>query len=139
MRSLSLSLFLVVELLLSGCGGSTDTLARLPISGKVTLEGQPLDQGIISFDPIGKGTSAGASISKGEYSIPTASGLPAGNYIVRISSPIGGAPTPEFPGASDQVAKERIPEEFNAQSKNKVEVTAKGKNTFDFAIPKAAP
>lgn len=138
MRYLASSLFLVAVVVLSGCGGPSDTLARRPITGKVTLAGMPLDQGIISFDPIGKGTSAGASILNGAYSIPESAGLPAGNYVVRISSPVGGAPTPEFPGESDQVAKERIPDEFNSQSKLKAEVTANGKNTFDFEIPKAA-
>lgn len=128
----------VMVALTLGCGGASDSLGRRPISGKVTLAGQPLAQGTISFDPIGKGTSSGAQITNGEYSIPQASGLPPGQYIVRISSPIGGTEAPEVPGESDQVAKEQIPSEYNSNSKLKVEVTPAGKNTFDFSILQAA-
>lgn len=128
-------LFLVIGII--GCG-ETDSLGRRPVSGKVTLAGQPLEAGSISFEPVGKGVSAGAPIVNGTYSISATDGLPIGSYIARISSPIGGSETPDAPGESDVVAVEQIPSEFNSASTQKVEVSKDGNNSFDFEIPKKA-
>lgn len=128
---------LVLTVVVVGCGES-DPLGRRPVSGEVTLEGQPLAQGTISFEPSEKGTSAGATIADGRYSISTEVGLPPGKYVVRISSPTGGVATPEAPGESDQLATEQIPEDFNAKSIVKVDVLKEGQNTFNFFIPNKA-
>ena len=128
---------LLLAVVVFGCG-EADPLGRRSVSGKVTLAGQPLAQGTISFEPSGKGTSAGATITDGSYSIPTETGLPPGSYVVRVSSPTGGVATPVAPGESGQLATEQIPEEFNAKSTHKVEVAKDGKNTFDFSIPNKA-
>lgn len=127
----------ILAVVVLGCGES-DPLGRRPVSGKVTLGDQPLTQGTISFEPSGKGTSAGATITDGSYSIPATSGLPPGKYVVRISSPTGGLATPEAPGESDQLATEQIPEEFNARSDIKIDVVKDGQNTFDFFIQNKA-
>jgi hypothetical protein len=120
-----------------GCGES-DPLGRCAVSGKVVLAGQPLESGSISFEPIGKGVAAGATITKGVYSIPAVNGLPPGSYVVRISSPVGGIEAPEVPGESNVLAVEQIPNEFNTNSTLKVDVTKNGKNSFDFNIPQKA-
>lgn len=63
--------------LLSGCQPATATIA-----GAVTYEGQPVDDGYITFTPAdGKGKDAGGPIAKGRYSI---AGLPPGPKVVKV-------------------------------------------------------
>ena len=63
------ALFLVLACLgvcLPGCSGSKLN----PVQGQVTWEGQPLEEGTITFRPAdGKGPSAEAPIVKGQYSV----------------------------------------------------------------------
>lgn len=137
MSKICAGVLLLLVVMLGGCG-EADPLGRRSISGKVTLGGKPLPQGTISFEPSGKGTSAGATITNGVYSISAESGLPPGGYVVRISSPTGGMATPAAPGESDQLATEQVPEDFNSRSTQKVDVTKDGNSTFDFSIPNIA-
>ncbi len=124
---------------LSGCGGPSNELGRLPVSGDVTFGGKPLDHGSIEFMPTGEGTQSGAPIENGHYSISENQGLPPGEYLVRIYSAAdtGGA-AEELPGESSELAEERIPAEFNTESKQKVTVDAGNEeNKFDFDIPES--
>ncbi len=120
-----------------GCGGG-DASGRQAISGTVTFQGKPLDQGtiqIISLDP-GKQAISGGMIKAGKFSIPADKGLAPGKYRVRISSPeegSGGAPA--VPGDPAPEAKERIPPEYSGpESKLEIEVTKGGKNEFNLEI-----
>ncbi len=123
-----------------GCSRA-DRSGRLPISGTVTLKGQPLDRGTIEFSPAGPDTKSmsGATITDGKFAIPAQQGLTPGTYRVRISSSEGGATASatEMPGDSKAapVAKDRIPPEFNTETKQEIKVTAGGPNTFEFSIP----
>ena len=95
-------------LLVSGCGEG-NTLGRHPISGTVTLDGAPLPQGNIAFQPTSGGaTSSGATITAGKYSMDAAKGLPSGTYRVVINSSSGSkdvAPT-ELPGEAPTGARD---------------------------------
>jgi len=123
-----------------GCG-RTDSSGRAAISGTVTFKGQPLDHGTIEFSPASAEAKSmsGATIADGKFSIRADQGLTPGTYRVRISSPEArpsGAP-PEMPGDSTAapVPKDRIPPEFNVETKQEVKVTAGSPNTFEFKIP----
>ena len=77
---------LVLLGMICGCGTS-DPSGRRAISGAVTLDGAPLEQGSISLQPAdGAKYSSGAVISKGRYTIPKDKGLPPGKYRVVISA-----------------------------------------------------
>src|SRR4051794_41031338 len=67
-----------------GCKPRSD---RLPISGKVTLNGTSLDSGSIRFSSTGGGKifASGAMIQNGEYHIPQEKGLPPGTYHLEIN------------------------------------------------------
>src|SRR5262249_52721258 len=71
---------------LAGCAGGG--AKRCAVSGAVKWRGQPLDQGAITFLPEDPalGTSGGALIQDGRYSIPADQGLLPGRYKVTISS-----------------------------------------------------
>ena len=62
----------------AGCGGP----ATVAVRGQVTFEGQPVEQGDISFipDPGTDGVSEGAQIRNGQYQL--SKGLIVGNYSV---------------------------------------------------------
>ena len=127
-------------LALAGCGGSGPE--RHEITGKVTYKGEPVEEGIIDFEPQGgQGTKDGATIQKGQYRIPRDKGLFPGKYKVSIiigdgtvTSGEAGADTPKKkPGVIPGV--ERAPPEFNTKSTLIREVTRDGPNNFDFEIP----
>lgn len=127
-----IGLFLL--LLTGGCGSGTD---KLEVSGTVTFKNKPLDQGVIQFEPLDPtlGTGSGDIIKDGKYRIPREKGLKAGKYLVRISSgEPGSQAAPPVPGESGPPAKERIPPEYNRQSKQKVEVGVGKPNVIDFNI-----
>lgn len=107
------------------------------VSGKVTLDSRPLDNGTIQFSPTDKqGLLSGSAIAAGEYRIPKEKGLPPGKYTVQISSGLHGsavAPTGP-PGSPPPPLKERIPEKYNSMSQLSIEVKSGGGNTFDFDL-----
>jgi hypothetical protein len=124
--------------ILTGCGPSSD---RLAVSGEVTLDGAPLDQGAVRLTSTGteKLRASGAMIQNGEFHIPQEKGLPPGTYLVEISAPDLSVPPVVYKGAPGEptlppTAPERIPPEFNVNSKKTVDVSADSDNHFVFEI-----
>lgn len=134
---------LVSCLMTAGCSDPYE--GRMAISGTITLEGQPLADGAIIFEPAGgQGTTSGASITNGKYTIERKDGLKPGKYTVRITSGDGTTPNDlseeeaASPGGSTNIVSvDRIPPEYNEKSTQSVDVLADGDNVFDYAIPKA--
>jgi len=74
------SLLLFASLALATLPGCGSSLAS--ISGKVTLDGQPLERGYINVLPAdGNTTPVGAEITKGRYSVKE---IPPGKKIIEI-------------------------------------------------------
>lgn len=68
---------------LTGCG------APPGVRGTVTLDGAPVTEGSISFEPAdGQGPSAGANITGGRFEIPPASGLKPGKMRVTVRAAV---------------------------------------------------
>jgi hypothetical protein len=128
--------------LLGGCGPKGPT--RCEISGKVLLDGQPIEEGVIQFDPLdGQATMDSSIILKGAYQIPKNKGLFPGRYLVRIMAGDGysgagraepGSGQPTEPGVKRGV--DRAPEEYNTKSTQTVEVKETGNNIFDYDVPR---
>jgi hypothetical protein len=132
----------VVATALAGCAGSPD--GRQAISGTVTLEGQPLDQGQIMFFPEeGQDTVGGAPVLNGKFKIDSKQGLKPGRYLVRLTAGDGKTPNNEEAGApggsTNIVSVDRIPDDWGIRSTQKIEVKSSGSNKFDFAVPNANP
>jgi hypothetical protein len=130
-----------ISVILSGCGDSNGGL--LAISGKITVNGEPLKDGQIIFEPLdkGNGSSSGAPIKDGAYDIKRVNGLKPGKYLVRITCGDGKTPPNVHeagaPGGSTNIVSfDLIPPEFGVKSTQEVEVKNGGSNHFDFAIPK---
>lgn len=131
---------LFLGLLSSGCG---ETSHRKEISGTVTLKNQPLNEGVIQFTPVPgpsdyPATKESGMIANGLYKMPAEGGLVPGKYKVIITAGDSTAPAdpeqPPGPGGNF-VMKDRIPPEYNVNSKVEVQVTKDGPNQFDFDIP----
>jgi hypothetical protein len=135
------AMVLVAFAFVEGCGPHSD--GRQEVSGSIKLKGQPLDQGSITFIPLSdsKATQEGAPIANGHYKIDRQHGLMPGSYRVSITSGDGrtraDAPPDQAPGptGANIISKDRIPPEYNINSKQDVEVTEKKPNTFNFDIP----
>lgn len=124
-------------IVLGGCG--SDPLGRHAVSGSVTLDGAPVDNGNISFQPIEGGTtSAGGPVTAGKYSISAEGGLAVGKYRVSINAPkpgTGGQPVEgAMPGDELPLAEELIPPEWNLNSQQTIEVKSGGPYEFNFDI-----
>ena len=124
--------------LIAGCAGS-DGLPREPVSGVVTLGGQPLATGSIQLIPsdLERGTPASGEIQGGKFAIPPERGPVPGAYRVVIS---GGASAPvsenEAPGASPPPAPDPVPAKYNTSSTLLAEIKSGGSNTLDYALDK---
>jgi hypothetical protein len=129
------SLLLIALVCGSGCGSGQAT-----VEGKVTFEGQPVEQGTIVFEPAdGTGAVAGGKIENGKYRLGTEEQLTPGNKIVRIlAMRTTGKKIPAGPPAADDVmideVQQYIPSHYNVQSTLTVQVAA-GKGTHDFELP----
>lgn len=140
----ALAAFLIAMVLATaGCGGAS-TGGRLPISGEVLLDGQPLDEGAIHFEPSVEEKvkmDAGGVIKNGKYSLTAEHGLPPGKYIVSITSSAKDTRTADeiMKGGPDaEGPKQRIDAKYNAQTTLTAEVKP-GANKFDFKVESPKP
>jgi hypothetical protein len=132
---------LLWALALGGCSNDpwnpVDTLPRVPVAGTVTLDGTPLAQGMIQFNPAPEtnGTTVAAEITGGKYAIAKAQGPVPGKHKVVVSShPPARLKPGEPPGGTPKLTPETIPAKYNTQSTLETEVPAGGSQTLDFAL-----
>lgn len=84
-RRLAFAAVVLVLWVSPGCFGQAKGPKRLAVSGTVTREGIPVDEGSIVFIPEGgPEISSGATIKDGKYAFTEENGLPAGKYKVQI-------------------------------------------------------
>ena len=143
-RRMVIALGLGFGVWLTGCGGgAVDKLPRQAVYGNVTLDGQSLAKGMISFTPVAgqaDPVSAGAVISDGSYSIVQAEGLTPGKYKVSISSGGDDAPVAKdaAPGPAPKKKRppstERVPGKYNAQSTLDAVIKANESNKINYEL-----
>jgi len=83
--SVMATLYLAV---VAGCGKPSDYPDLFPVSGSVTMDGQPLDGARVSFVPNGARPSSGTTDSSGRYELQYTgeyAGAVAGKHRVSIS------------------------------------------------------
>jgi hypothetical protein len=121
-----------------GCG-SDDGLNRKAISGKVTVNGVPVPNGSVGFEPLAPGgVNSGAIITDGVYSVAAKDGLPPGKYRVTITGNEGNqfqSSPGKMPGDEDMPAtKQLVPPNWNADGKHDIEIKDQGPFEFNFEI-----
>jgi hypothetical protein len=105
---------------MAGCQKRTyEGPERFPLDGKVTVDGEPVDEGRISFTDPGGGEGlrlAGGDINNGTFSVPEEMGPTAGTYRVHISWLKKTGKKYRAPDTSDEVyydeRKEVLPQKF---------------------------
>jgi hypothetical protein len=130
----------VLFFLTLGCGPAGPE--RASVSGQVTLDGQAIEQGTISFLPAegNAGPSAGSAITNGRYDIRKANGPVLGKARVELRAwrKTGRQiPNPMSEGALMDEKVEAFPAQFNDESTLLREIKS-GHNSFDFELESKA-
>jgi hypothetical protein len=134
MRTRLLAALALAGLVTLGCSGN---LAE--VSGTVRLNGQPIEEGAITFIPVGgaKGAGSGATIRDGRYRVPRSKGVTVGKNRVELRAFRNtGRKVKDPTGQPGALVEERVPAfppEYNDNSTLVREVRA-GSNKFDFEI-----
>jgi hypothetical protein len=119
--------------LVLGCGDRT----RAPISGTVTLDGQPLEKGSILFVPMdgATGTATGGEIENGHYQLSGKACAAVGWNRVEIRSPKNTGKQIQYaPGTTPSMEViQLVAPRFNAKSSLKTEIKPEA-NTADFEV-----
>jgi hypothetical protein len=134
------SLGLAMLVAVGGCGES-DEFARVRVSGRVTLAGEPLPSGTISFVPLQAGPSARGEIAEGAYDIPRSAGPAAGPYRVEVYSvrPTGRKIVDgDNPGRMIEETRNAVAEGYNLKSRLRAEVKPNEDQRFDFNVERPA-
>lgn len=131
----SLAFSLACVTLLSGCGGGAPPLPSgiVPVTGNVTLDGEPVSGAIVTFVPVqisggggaGVGAASGMTDSAGKYTLVgyegRANGTLPGTYRVKISRLTRTDGSIVIPGPDDSPmqllvsgAREQLPEKYSS-------------------------
>ncbi len=106
---------------------------RLEVAGRVTLDGQPLEEGTIEFLPAdGAGPTAGGLVTGGQYRLPIAPGDKRvkiqGYRVIGEERHLGDPLSPLMP-----VREAIVPTRYNAESTLSATVD-RDHSSFDFAL-----
>ena len=106
----------VVCFAFTGCGQSSD-FDKVVVTGRVTLDGQPIPNGEIRFIPDAgtKGPISGGPIKDGAYKAEGRGGVPVGEHVVEIRAyrPQGG---PQAAAAEGGPAEQYLAAKYNDQT-----------------------
>jgi len=139
MRRVSLGVALLVTA--AGCGQAPYQVA--PVSGRVTLNGQPLVGAHIHFAPIGTlernpgPTSQGLTDADGRFTLrldnPPEPGAVVGRSRVFVTAG-GAAPAGPQPDGGAKRSREMLPARYNRETVLEFDVPAGGTDRADFAL-----
>lgn len=108
----------------------------MDVSGKVTLDGQPLANANVVFKSADKRTASGVTDGTGTYKLmydSETTGVTPGPKTVRITVADVGVEGGGAAEGAPPAGEERIPAKYNRQSELKADVTAANR-TFDFEL-----
>lgn len=121
----------VLAVPIAGCSkGNQPPLGS--VTGTVTLDGKPLANADVTFQPVGPGRAAMATTDdQGRYEMTylnDVKGALVGSTVVMITTAKSGSDDGKTPAVP-----ERLPKRYHKESTLKVEV-AEGSNTFNFDL-----
>lgn len=125
-------------LLVSGCGGGNG-LETAPATGQVTLNGQPLPYGAVSFRPKAGSPATGEIQADGSFTLTTyrnGDGAIVGAHEVLVSATEAHAGTakPVDPGMEAPIPKSLIPEKYASFSTSGITAEVKPGEQNHFVI-----
>ena len=125
-----------------GCSDAAYELA--PVSGVVTLDGKPVGQAVVVFQPIGSEdnmtpgpSSSGQADSEGHFALETIQGEPGavvGNHRVKITTPQPAIAGNSDSGFAQPVHKEVIPARYNSDTELTFDVPEDGTTEANFPL-----
>jgi hypothetical protein len=123
----------------AGCSQVSDDLPREAVSGKVTVDGEPLAKGAIRFRTLKSSTGntmeAGDLIRDGEYHIARNEGPVPGTYSVVITEELEASrPNGELPGPYPKVNPGKIPEKYTRKNSLSAEIKTGQSEPVDFDL-----
>lgn len=125
---------------IAGCRQRYEGPRRGAVQGKITLDGQVVKEGAITFTPVQgrQGPTAGGDIVDGVYDIPESKGPVVGKSRVAIRAPVKTGkmiPAPPVAGPAGMMDEilESIPPQFNEQTILIKDISS-GDNTIDFEL-----
>ncbi len=130
MRTSRLILLIFVPIGLAGCGAPTGI-----VTGDITVNGVPLEEGVITFSPADKnGETVTRKVTAGKYEAK----MVAGNKFVQISAPVvvgmrKESTHPDAPLIPE--TEESLPPRYNSESELTLEVKP-GMNAKDWNLEK---
>ena len=120
----------------TGCD-SAPKIDRGAIKGEVLLDGEPISQGRIVFEPAGgnKGPSAGSSITNGKFEISEEKGAVLGKNVVRINATKSSGKKVKSSMSDEMIDElvEAVPEKYNKNTTLEKEISS-GENEFKFEL-----
>jgi hypothetical protein len=119
----------------TGCG--SNKLKTYPVEGIVSIDGQPLEEGMIRFRPKHKENkhSAYGSIKKGNYKLQTTGGDFGAGAIPGEYQVVFSVLAPPLSNDQDAEATETLPNLYTKVEETPFSVTVvKGKNVFNFEL-----
>ncbi|WP_166828455.1 Ig-like domain-containing protein [Thalassoroseus pseudoceratinae] len=123
----SMAMLLSMTLVLNGCGGgASDVPDVYPVSGLLKVNGQPVADVQVTFQPDSGPMSVGVTDEEGKFELllnADTMGAVAGQHTVSFSKRGGPAGTDEL-----------IPPQFGTHSQLKETVSADGENEFEYEI-----
>ena len=143
LKSISLAIACLICISL-GCSD------QVKLSGVVTLDSTPVEQGFVRFVPVEgtTGPASGSEIVSGQYQVKARGGLPEGTYRVEITAYRDIGVNTSSSNASQQEsilgpAKEQyIPSKYNSDSEVTIVVSLDETSQRDFELhspPKSTP
>ncbi len=127
---LGLCAALILSFSLAGCGGSIGGPELGRVTGVVTLDGAPLPDATVMFQPQNGRPSFGTTDSSGKYELgytQGSAGAVLGENTVFIRTEIPG------PDGQPPVQKEKLPAKYHNKTELKANVVP-GANTFNFDL-----
>ena len=131
------SQILLSLLLLAGCNPSASSKPLAAVSGRITLDGQPLPNARVGFQPQGFGDrmnagpgSYGKTDAEGHYTLITVSGKPGavpGMHRVAIT-------TYKEDSSGEVVREEQVPERYFDKDRIAFEVPTQGTEVANFDL-----
>mgnify|MGYP000914054542 CR=1 FL=1 len=140
-RTMTAALFIIMSLVLGGCGESLPGLAT--VAGKVTVDGQPVDGATMTFmpDASNRDLTQGSATTdnQGAYRVKSGErdGLAPGKYKVVIFKRVSESKGSTGPGLSDIVqGKDVLPKSYGDASKTDltIEVPPSGTTTANLTL-----
>ncbi len=129
--------FLLIAVMMFGCGGKDDIGKTYPVEGKVMLDKETLNEGTVTFHPdTAKGNTsrqiAVGNVNGGKFKMSTGvkEGVLPGHYKVTIHATVSSNPKDEY-----AVPKSIINEKFNAADRTPLTAEVKeGGGPYEYTV-----